>query len=299
MLSLWASNELKSICSVCSACWFTTHVRKMLQFDGVCEGMTLDSFFRRSPKTTRLFVALSFALLKRSQQCLARTKDESFSGLKRTGRQYWPSPLHQCTKTYRNYQRLHQYSSSSTPSLPALLPFRYIRLPIQSIIPKQIQQWQEYRQIEVQSSGPWWCLRVRTRWNTKKKRRDSPLITARGKACSYCFQLWQSLKTKPWTGFKMMVHFHNREGRWRTFCIRHAPWIWCSGLNTQGIPSSGVAPLICWPKTAYQSTGGQPSQKDFVASHPPDSSLRQHRLCCTALAWAWCSSNSCSELPSL
>lgn len=86
-LGLWASDELKSICSVCSKCWFTTHVRKMLQFDGVCDGITPDLFFRRSPKTTRLFVGLSFALLKRSQQCLARTKDESFSGLKRTGRQ--------------------------------------------------------------------------------------------------------------------------------------------------------------------------------------------------------------------
>ena len=51
-LGLWASDELKSICSVCSKCWFTTHVRKMLQFDGVCDGMTLDLFFRRSPKTT-------------------------------------------------------------------------------------------------------------------------------------------------------------------------------------------------------------------------------------------------------
>lgn len=30
----------------------------------------------------------------------------------------WLSQLHQCTKTYRNYQRLHRYSSSSFSSCP-------------------------------------------------------------------------------------------------------------------------------------------------------------------------------------
>ncbi len=70
------------------------------------------------------------------------------------------SPVYE---THRNYQRLHGYSSSFTPSLPAYpsvtFPCLYkVQYHSRSSNGRNIASYQ----IEVQSSGPWWRLRVRT-----------------------------------------------------------------------------------------------------------------------------------------
>ena len=154
LLGLWVSDELKSICSVCSACWFTTNFTSCCNLMAFAMESHLICSFAGHPGQPGCLWHWALRCWRGASSVLLARKTVMLSSLTLTA-----SPLYE---THRNYQRLHGSSSSFTP-LPAYpsvtFPCLYkVQYHSRSSNGRNIASYQ----IEVQSSGPWWCLRVRT-----------------------------------------------------------------------------------------------------------------------------------------